>query len=92
MKFRYIVILVLTLFSNSALSNDGDIRKKIIAESIASYSGNCPCPYNLAQNGSKCGKRSAYSRAGGFSPICFDQDITEDMISTFKIKNNKLLN
>jgi len=38
---------------NNALS-DSEIRKQLIQESISSYSGNCPCPYNLARNGNRC--------------------------------------
>lgn len=36
-----------------------------------SYDGNCPCPYDLDVNGNQCGARSAYSRSGGASPICY---------------------
>ncbi|MEP7452723.1 SH3 domain-containing protein [Phyllobacterium sp. SB3] len=35
------------------------------------YSGTCDCPYDYARNGSRCGGRSAYSRPGGRSPICY---------------------
>ncbi|WP_205561995.1 hypothetical protein, partial [Pectobacterium versatile] len=51
-----------SMAKNSRIS-DEQIKEKIIQESISSYSGNCPCPYNSARNGSKCGKRSAWSRA-----------------------------
>jgi len=40
------------------LSN-AQIKQLLIDESIAAYSGNCPCPYNTASNGSRCGRRSA---------------------------------
>ena len=33
--------------------------------------GSCDCPYDRASNGSRCGGRSAYSRPGGRSPICY---------------------
>ena len=65
---------------------DEQIKNVIIRESIASYHGNCPCPYNLASNGSRCGKRSAYSRAGGYSPICYPEDITKEMIRIYRQK------
>ena len=35
------------------------------------YSDSCPCPYSIARDGSTCGARSAYSRAGGTSPQCY---------------------
>ncbi len=51
--------------TTSAEPTDDAIRQQMIDESIRSYSGNCPCPYNLANNGSQCGRRSAYSKPGG---------------------------
>jgi hypothetical protein len=56
--------------------SDAQIKQKIINALIASYSGNCPCPYNTKSNGHRCGGNSAHSRAGGKSPKCFDSDIS----------------
>jgi len=64
--------------------SDSEIKKAIIAQSIASYPGNCPCPYNSASNGSRCGGRSAYSRAGGYSPACYEDDITDKMVEQYR--------
>ena len=64
--------------------SDAEIKKGIISESIASYPGNCTCPYNTMRNGRKCGGRSAYSKPGGYSPICYDRDITPQMIARHK--------
>ena len=47
----------------------------LIEESIRNYKGRCPCPYSIAKDGSKCGKRSAYSRPGGATPLCYPRDI-----------------
>ena len=57
------------------------IVKNIIQDSIASYPGRCPCPYHVDRAGRSCGKRSAYSRAGGYSVICYPGDVTEEMIA-----------
>ena len=65
---------------------DEQVRQQIIQESIDSYPGNCPCPYNLARNGSRCGKRSAWSRAGGYAPICYKEEITDEMVSEWREK------
>jgi hypothetical protein len=35
------------------------------------YPGRCPCPYDIAEDGSMCGERSAYSRSGGYEPKCY---------------------
>jgi hypothetical protein len=50
---------------------DADVRQAIIEQSILAYPGNCPCPYSTTRNGKSCGARSAYSRPGGRSPICY---------------------
>jgi len=49
--------------------------RQIINESIASYPGKCACPYSLMSNGRKCGKRSAYSKPGGYEPLCYPEDV-----------------
>ena len=64
--------------------SDDQIKQMMIHESISSYSGNCPCPYNYARNGSHCGRRSAYSRAGGSSPFCYPADISKEMIEAYR--------
>ena len=51
--------------------------EEMIKESIANYHGKCPCPYSIMSNGKKCGKRSAYSKPGGYEPLCYVSDITE---------------
>ena len=64
--------------------SDAEIRKRIIAESIEAYSGNCPCPYNLASNGSRCGRRSAYDREGGDAPLCYPRDVSDEMVAQYR--------
>jgi len=54
---------------------DTEIAQILIRQSIMSYSGSCPCPYSRARNGSKCGKRSAYSKPGGEDPLCYRSDV-----------------
>lgn len=53
----------------------------IIAHSRAGYPGNCGCPDDTDRRGHRCGGRSAYSRAGGRSVICYPRDVTAEMIS-----------
>jgi len=64
--------------------NDAQIKQLLIDESIASYSGNCPCPYNRASNGSRCGRRSAYSREGGEAPLCYPKDVSAAMVKDYR--------
>jgi len=49
-------------------------KKELIEESIRNYPGSCPCPYSRASNGSHCGKRSAWSKPGGYAPKCYESD------------------
>ncbi|TBB57031.1 SH3 domain-containing protein [Rhizobium ruizarguesonis] len=64
--------------------SDALVVQRIIAESIAMYSGSCACPYNVDRAGRRCGKRSAYNRGGGYAPLCFAGDVSADMISSFR--------
>ena len=91
MKILLVIIIGLlsttTVFSKQNNQSIAAIKQKIIEQSIRNYPGNCPCPYNTASNGSRCGKRSAYSRAGGYTPICYAEDITEKMVKEYKRQN-----
>ena len=79
-----IALLVSVTPAVARTMSDGEARKAIIQESLAAYTGPCPCPYNVARNGSSCGRRSAYSRPGGYSPVCYDSDVTGAMILQYK--------
>lgn len=76
--------LLFTTSIEAKPTSNAQIKKQIIQESINSYPGNCPCPYNRASNGSKCGKRSAWSKQGGYAPICYENEVTASMINDFK--------
>lgn len=91
------LFLLLALFCSTALAEnqkgdrqpltDEQVATALIKDSISTYPGNCPCPYNLASNGSKCGKRSAYSRGGGYAPLCYRNDVTKDMIDKYRLQS-----
>lgn len=67
-----------------AKATDAEIRQQILAESLASYSGSCPCPYNTDRAGRRCGGRSAYSRPGGASPLCYASDVSSERVKEFR--------
>lgn len=46
----------------------------------------CACPDDVMRNGRRCGSRSAYSRPGGASPLCYPGDVTSGMIETFRTR------
>ncbi|MBV4491941.1 hypothetical protein HU760_015200 [Pseudomonas sp. RD9SR1] len=83
----FAISVLLAAFGAEAKQNhmsDDQVAKQIIAESIASYPGPCACPFNTTRNGSSCGRRSAYSKPGGYSPICYREDVTDEDIAEYK--------
>lgn len=66
---------------------DDQVKQRIIDDSIASYPGTCACPFNTARNGSSCGRRSAWSKAGGYSPVCYKKEVTKDMVKEWRQQN-----
>lgn len=77
----------LAVLAREPALSDAQVRTAIIRESVDGYHSMgrpCACPYDLMRNGAACGGRSAYSRPGGASPICYPQDVTPDMIETWR--------
>lgn len=71
------------VIAGAAPISDAAVTNSIIQQSVPDYLATghpCACPYNLASNGSHCGGRSAYSRRGGASPICYPDQVTPEMI------------
>jgi endonuclease YncB( thermonuclease family) len=66
------------------LVRDADIKKLMIRQSMSGYPGNCPCPYNRDRAGRNCGGRSAYARRGGYAPLCYQSDISQEAVEQFK--------
>jgi hypothetical protein len=91
-RSTYLVLALLVAFAShgafaGATPTDNQIRQQIIQQSVDAYLATghpCACPYNLARNGSTCGGRSAYSRPGGASPLCYPSDVTDQMVLDWK--------
>ena len=64
--------------------SEAEVKQRIIHESTANYRGMCACPYNAARNGSSCGGRSAWSRAGGYAPMCFAKDVSRPEVAAWR--------
>ncbi len=73
--------------AKSTAVSDNQIKQRIIEESIAAYPGNCPCPFNAMRNGRACGGRSAWSRKGGYAPICYSREVTTEMVKQWREAN-----
>lgn len=65
-----------------------EIARLLIQQSIASYPGPCACPYQHDRRGHACGHRSAYSRPGGYAPLCYPQDITTAMVDAYRARSD----
>jgi hypothetical protein len=69
---------------SGATATDAEIRQHLVDQSIAEYSGRCPCPDFVDRAGRRCGQRSAYSRPGGESPKCYPRDVSADEVLAFR--------
>ncbi|WP_417514244.1 hypothetical protein [Minwuia sp.] len=78
------LIVLMSTIRSEAQTSAADLKRHIIEQSIASYPGPCPCPYNIMRNGRRCGGFSAYVKPGGHAPICFPEDITPEMLKKFR--------
>jgi hypothetical protein len=83
---RALVIFSLLAAKAFALS-DAEVRERIVRESIAAYPGNCPCPYNVDRAGRACGSRSAWSKPGGASPICYANEVSDEQVRAWRARN-----
>ena len=96
-RFSFVFATVLLLMTpvgfsvaseEEAAKSDSEIRRILIRNSIRSYSGSCPCPYSTDRAGRRCGKRSAYSRPGGASPLCYERDVSQSTVDKHRERNN----
>lgn len=82
--------MALTLFwdgtagAKTSKQTDDQIRQLIIEDSIASYSGVCACHFNSARNGSCCGRRSAWSKQGGYAPVCYKKEVLKERVEEWR--------
>jgi len=83
-----VLLLAASAVAAPALS-DASIKRELMQQSIASYPGSCPCPYNTDRRGYSCGRRSAYSRPGGYAPLCYESDVTDEMITTYRQEHHQ---
>jgi len=83
-QFLFAATALLLAAGPASAQSDAQVRQTIIRQSIAAYPGPCACPYNRTRNGSACGGRSAYSRPGGYAPICYPRDVTPAQIQEWR--------
>lgn len=67
--------------------SDAAIAAIIVAATTNAYKAlgkPCACPEDTMRNGRRCGGNSAYSRPGGYRPLCYTSDGTRDMICRYR--------
>ncbi len=82
--FALVTMVMAPAWVEAKALSDAQIKAILIKESLAAYPGNCPCPYNTDRRGSSCGRRSAYSRPGGESPLCYPGDVSADEVKAYR--------
>jgi hypothetical protein len=60
--------------SFTSLKSDTAIIARLIAASARAIPVPAACPYDTDRAGCSCGGRSAYSRPGGYEPLCYPKD------------------
>ncbi len=84
MRFVVLTLAISVAWGQTTKPKTGEeIKQAIIQESIARYRGSCPCPYSRDRAGRQCA-RSAYSKPGGASPLCYSKDVTQKMVEEYK--------
>jgi hypothetical protein len=81
------IFALLAMTGGAEAQNVASAKRQMIQEAIQRYPGNCPCPYSRASNGSRCGGRSAWTRPGGRSPLCYGDDISQSMVNSWMQRN-----
>jgi len=72
----------------SAQPSDAEVPQTIIQQSIVDYKATgdpCACPYDVARNGSICGRRTA----GGAAPLCYPQDVSTGMVQDWRAQRQR---
>jgi hypothetical protein len=88
-RFLFTIVALWPALAWTETLSDQQIAEIIVRESRAAYYATgrpCACPEDLARNGSRCGGRSAYSRPGGASPLCYISDVTKAQIEAYRSK------
>jgi hypothetical protein len=76
-----------TPISSYSPATDAQIQAILVARSLASFHGDCPCPYSVGRDGQRCGERSVYSRSTSSPLLCHPHDVTPKMIADHRARS-----
>ncbi len=71
---RWVALAILLGAPPAAAQRDEEIRRMIVEDSLARFSGYCPCPYSY-DRGEQCGENSVYSRRTDPYLYCYPSDV-----------------
>jgi hypothetical protein len=69
----------------AAAQTDDEIRRLIVDDSLARFSGYCPCPYSY-DRGQQCAEKSVYSRRADPWLRCYPRDVTWQDIRDYRVR------
>jgi hypothetical protein len=65
--------------------SDAQVRQLIIQESMSAPTRETARAHSIYDGaGRSCGARSAWSRAGGAQPICYDREISTEQVKRYR--------
>jgi hypothetical protein len=85
--FLLLIVLAVPALAAQRPASDGEIRDALVRESVAQALSDCPCPYSLKRNGQMCGNDSAYNRPRGGTHLCYDHDVTGEMVREYRLQH-----
>jgi hypothetical protein len=86
-----IALLSGLLLAGSALAgdmSDGQVRERIVEESVAAHAGSCACPDDYDAIGHACGSRSAQVKAGGDKVVCYPHEISDQQVREYRARHH----
>ena len=90
-----LVAAALSVPTNAAVVNGTAISQQQLNSDVSAIAGSpyYQCYLNsedyLASNGSQCGKRSAYSKPGGYTPLCYPSDISDEAVKAWRARHGE---
>ena len=85
-----IAILGGLLLAGPALAGDmtdGQVRERIVEESVAAHAGSCACPDEFDAISRACA-RSAQGKSGGEKVVCYPHEISDQQVREYRMRHH----
>ena len=67
--------------------SDGQVRERIIEESVDAHAGTCACPDDYDTNGRACGDRSSQNKPGD-KAVCYPHEISDRQVREYRARHH----